>query len=383
MKRFLTIALAAATGLVIAGSASAAVQEGTYFAISSTGTSNVAAYSYGMSANGIQASRHNLGAMSNMFNTAGTSEVCVFCHTPHHTLTSTTPGHPSYAPAPIWNRQGNTAANYIGYGTTIGGSNITATQYGGVTLACLSCHDGVTTFDNIVNAPGSGLGANGFTYGAGHKQGWTEYDGTDLQGGTQPGGSMPTDITDNDIRLNIGAGANGNNATANNVDMSNDHPMSVCYSDSNQSGDGCNPGDTVKRASLRDRSTVIGDIDLSTGLATTNGALGVMGAAKAAELINNVGQNRWAVRGFISGGAADGAGANGAKISDLLRLGKVECSSCHDPHFKNRSNIDFTDATTDGGAGAGNTVSDDVDGLFLRRVGGNAGSGVCRTCHNK
>jgi len=316
-----------------------------------------------------------------MFNTNGTSEICVFCHTPHHTLTTTTPGHPSYAPAPIWNRK-SAATSFIGYGTTIGGSNITANAYGGVTLACLSCHDGVTTFDNIVNAPGSGLGKNGFVYGDASQQGWTMYDGTDLQGGTQPGGSMPTDITDNDIRLNLGAGANGNNVTAGNVDMSNDHPMSVCFSDGNQSTDGCNPGDTTKRASLRDRSTVIGDIDLSTGLSTTNGALANMAPARAAELLNNLAQNRWAVRGFISGTTAQ-AGSGAAKVADLLRLGKVECSSCHDPHFKNRSNVDFADATTDQGAGAGNPTDDAVDGLFLRRVGGNAGSGVCRTCHNK
>ncbi len=380
MKRFLTIALAATTGLVIAGSASAAtVQEGSYFKIQSTDAANVAAYSYGLAANGIQASRHNLGAMGFMYNTGGTSEICVFCHTPHHTLTATTAGH-SYAPAPIWNRQ-SMASNFIGYGTTIGGSFMGNNSYGGVTLACLSCHDGVTTFDNIVNAPGSGLGAN-FVYGAGSKQGWTMYDETALQAGTQPGGSMPTDIANSDIRLNIGAGASGNNVTAGNVDMSNDHPMSVCFSDGiTDAANGCN--DTTKRASLRDRSTVIGDIDLSTGLTTTNGALANMSATKAAELIANLGQNRWAVRGFISGGAADGAtGSGAARISDLLRLGKVECSSCHDPHFKNRSNVDFNDATP-GGMGNSAPTDDMVDGLFLRRVGGNAGSGVCRTCHNK
>ncbi len=400
MKRFLSVALAAGAGLVFAGSAFAitygtpgTVEEGTYFAIKSSDTANVAAYQAGMAANGIQAARHNLGAMSTQYNTTGTSEICVFCHTPHHTLTANSRGINSgsnyanksdYAPAPIWNRQ-SVATNFVAYGTTIGGSVVSSGQIGGVTLACLSCHDAQTTFDNLVNAPGSGLGGTfttgtGSNYGTAARQGWTFFDQTAFQFDSN-GGMMTNDTTDNDIRLNIGMGP-----TSGAVDLSNDHPMSICYSDGHQgdasaignNGLACNAGDTTKRASLRDRSDVIGDIDLATGLTTTNAALGTLGSAVAQELANNVSQNRWAVRGFISGGANDGV-TNGAKIGDLLRNGKVECSSCHDPHFKNRSNIDWKDATGGGDV----PTSDDVDGLFLRRVGGNAGSGVCRTCHNK
>ncbi|MBI5587425.1 MAG: hypothetical protein HY889_03555, partial [Deltaproteobacteria bacterium] len=81
-------------------------------------------------------------------------------------------------------------------------------------------------------------------------------------------------------------------------------------------------------------------------------------------------QNRWAIKGYIDGGTAT--------IADLLRNTKVECSSCHDPHFKNTS-WDEIEAV---GGYAGKDPSE-IDGLFLRRVGGNTGSGVCRTCHNK
>jgi hypothetical protein len=134
--------------------------------------------------------------------------------------------------------------------------------------------------------------------------------------------------------------------------------MSVLYSDGNV---GAGAPDTIKRASLRDRNTVISSIDLRTGLAlsTTN----------STELSANLSQNKWAINGFIS---------DTATISKLLRDNRVECTSCHDPHFKNLSNVDL-DNTTKSAYG----IVANNDGLFLRRVGGNAGSGVCRTCHDK
>jgi len=72
----------------------------------------------------------------------------------------------------------------------------------------------------------------------------------------------------------------------------------------------------------------------------------------------------------------------------------VQCTSCHDPHYKNQTNndpsvVDSYSRTTAGGwvLASVNIVSGPedglIDGLFLRRVGGNSNSGVCRTCHNK
>lgn len=90
----------------------------------------------------------------------------------------------------------------------------------------------------------------------------------------------------------------------------------------------------------------------------------------------NLAQNRWAVKGFIS---------DTATISDLLRNGKVECSSCHDPHFRNLSWDEAEPTWSDeGGLITYCTAGEDCsDGNFLRRIGGNTGSGVCRTCHEK
>ncbi|MBI2399528.1 MAG: hypothetical protein HYV23_00435, partial [Deltaproteobacteria bacterium] len=68
-----------------------------------------------------------------------------------------------------------------------------------------------------------------------------------------------------------------------------------------------------------------------------------------------------------------------ATIADLLRDSKVECSSCNDPHFNNKSWNEI-DATY---AAAETDQEPENNGLFLRRVGGNSGSGLCRTCHNK
>ena len=231
------------------------------------------------------------------------------------------------------------APAYSSYGSTIGGSNPSGTSIAisSVSQACLSCHDGITTFDNIVNAPGAGGIVAPSTPGA-YSQNWTFMkDGSPGGMSSMPGSSdylTQADINTNpDARLNIG------------TSLSNDHPMSIVY--------------MSDRASLRDPWTVIGTINLTKGL--QDSAVSAFGG--------NLLQNRWAVKGYIS---------DTVTIQDILRNGKVECSSCHDPHFKNTS----WDEIDNMGAYFALDPSE-FDGLFLRRVGGNTGSGVCRTCHNK
>lgn len=281
-------------------------------------------------AGGIVNSRHNLSSTGMHITTTTTSEVCVFCHSPHHTAT---------VAKPLWNKYIE-SANFTPY--TIYVAPITPVnppQW--ASLACLSCHDGVTTFDNLINAPGSG----GFVPG-GMDWGWTF---------TEMG--TPVDDFLTSPRLVIG------------TDLTDDHPFSIDYSDG-LLGLG-------KKASLRPRTTVISSIDLRTASANT-----------VANIPLSPGNNQWAVAGFIS---------NTAVIGDLLRGAAytVECSSCHDPHYKNRTNkeIDYTyNLLTHSDsfcAGDNDTPVDpacanaEVDGLFLRRVGGNSASGVCRTCHAK
>jgi hypothetical protein len=329
MKRFLAIALAASVSLVMAGSASAA--SGGTFAKAPN------AYAAGDAANGIGISRHNLGGFGKHVISAETTEICIFCHTPHHTNQTDGIG-------PLWNRKSDQLTTFTAYGDTIGGSSIGTVL--GPSLACLSCHDGVTTFDNLVNRPGKDLGstANTWTF----SEGGTDYLAlTNLT--TLPGyDDIPGDASTGDYALRhsgrLDIGGNGPNALAAGSGLSDDHPVGVAYA----------AVPTV--ASLRPTSTVISSIDLAYDLnATSIGSVDMT-------------QNLWAVAGFIS---------DTATIADLLRGGNVECGSCHDPHFSNASWEEVeTTWTSTGDIYEGN-------GLFLRRVQGNSGSGVCRTCHEK
>ncbi len=321
MKRFLTVALAAAIGITMASTAMA-----------------ISTYVPGDAANGVVGSRHNLGGLGQHLESMSTTGICVFCHTPHHTNNGSSAGSTAGL-APLWNRGTSSTSQFTAYGSTIAGNNVAPGDIGSVSLACLSCHDGVTTFDNLVNAPG----ADGVTAG-GSVQGWNFFDNMD---GSVLSPTSPTMTDMGEPRLVIG------------LDLSNDHPMSVVYYGSGDS-DG---HDTYGHASLRAKSTVISTIDLTTGLASS--ATTYDGG--------NLTKNIWAMNGFINSTAA---------ISDMLRgpqKNRVECSSCHDPHFSNKSynEVDATYST--------NMMMQEMmsDGLFLRRVGGNTGSGVCRTCHGK
>ena len=303
MKRFLTLAIATASiGFIAAGTASA---------------TTVSNYTAGSAATGIAQSRHNLGAFGAHLTSNGTTEICVFCHTPHHTS--------STGAGPLWNRGASVTA-FTAYTSTIAGTTPGAPGAG--SLACLSCHDGTTTLDNIANKPGkAGLGSAGI--GSSSDAGWYFFEDGMIEDDT-------LEMMD-DSRLAIGMDA----------DLSNDHPIGVTYY-----------GGT--KASLRQTSLTIAGISVSADLASSASSYDS----------NNLTQNRWAVNGFVS---------STASIADLLRDNKVECTSCHDPHFSNKSwtEIDATYST--------DPMEQEMmsDGMFLRRVGGNAGSGVCRTCHEK
>jgi predicted CXXCH cytochrome family protein len=123
-------------------------------------------------ADDISSTKHNLSTSApgtNAFRaTAGTGadQVCVFCHTPHSA---------DQSKGPLWNRAAASGAG----GWTMYNSSTLNMAAGvsaplGVSNACMSCHDGVTAFDVIVNAPGSG----NYTAG-GADRGWTFNGGND------------------------------------------------------------------------------------------------------------------------------------------------------------------------------------------------------------
>lgn len=79
-------------------------------------------------------------------------EICVFCHTPHAGRLDVGGGA-----APLWNRRIPFSASYTPYDSpNFDKAGITPGMPKGVSLACLSCHDGTIGFDSLVNAPGSG-----------------------------------------------------------------------------------------------------------------------------------------------------------------------------------------------------------------------------------
>lgn len=160
---------------------------------------------------GIAATKHNLSPSSTATNkvTAGTDELCVFCHTPHAADTS--------APVPLWNKALPAAGGYTTYATLNSGSiDGTILSVGSISLACLSCHDGAQAMDNIINAPGSG-GYNatgggapglGYTWAAGAR---VDLDGK-LTNAATTLAMLGTDLS-NDHPIGINYCGGGPNAT--------------------------------------------------------------------------------------------------------------------------------------------------------------------------
>lgn len=197
-------------------------------------------------------------------------EVCVYCHTPHGANTTVT--------LPLWNRtmKTNTYATYNQLGTS-SLTQVVSEVPGAASLSCLSCHDGTTAVDSIINMPGSG-----------------RYDPNQATGQSEAFLDSWTGITSrNHMALN-GAGClachapdtpTGSNATdfsvfAIGTDLKNDHPVGITFPTTNGTGTDFNtPGGTRGSAAFFD----------------------------------------------------DGDGIMETKE---LRVygGKVECASCHDPH---------------------------------------------------
>lgn len=194
-------------------------------------------------AGSISGSPHDLSANADLdSNTADNGEICVYCHTPHAANTA-------FTGAPLWNKA-TPGGTFTMYGSTIAGTATEATP-ASPSLACLSCHDGVSAIDSIVNAPGSGMNA---------VVGSNDINSLAIDYGGNIGGTPGT-------------------TTVGNPDLSNDHPVSIVY--------------TENTAGLRLKTTVL------TSLGDNAAWLGA------------------------------------TTIGDLLRgagSDQVECGSCHDPH---------------------------------------------------
>jgi predicted CXXCH cytochrome family protein len=138
-------------------------------------------------------------------------EVCVYCHAPHG----------GDASAPLWNRTMTTASFTMYSSSTIDTTIPNAPS--GVSLACLSCHDGTLAVDAIINMPGSGNTPSGVP---GDLDSWTP----------AASGHGKLSTTGNGF-LNCAVACHGGIVISGTdftpavlgTDLSNDHPISMTY----------------------------------------------------------------------------------------------------------------------------------------------------------
>jgi predicted CXXCH cytochrome family protein len=226
----------------------------------------------------IKDTKHNLGSTgtgNNKF--SGTAEICVFCHTPHGADTS--------AVVPLWNRTLASPSAYTTYDslgtTTLDGKTASV---GSVSIACLSCHDGVQSMSAVINAPGSGK-AGDAAWLAGS---WT---GTTVQGS---GSLAVTAIT------NLG------------TDLRNDHPIGIQYGGggfkaSTGAAGSSNDPDFIKPSFTTIGSTPIWWVDTEATASNTRQKTDMILYTRAA----------------------------GSYTGQTESEPFVECASCHDPHSTN------------------------------------------------
>jgi len=234
--------------------------------------------------------KHNLGSAGTGANlNSGTAEICVFCHTPY--------GNDSSAVVPLWNQARPVPASFTTY-DSLGTSTLEGkvAPVGSVSIACLSCHDGVTSMSAVINAPGSGI------VGDGSRQAGT------LIGANQIAGKIfAGQIT------NIGS------------DLRNDHPIGIQY------GGG---GITAAAPAAATR-----DVDFKPPSSQVIGSTRVWWVGTGGT--PNANRQKTDMTLYTR---APGSGYTGQTDSEPF----VECATCHDPH--NSTNSTFLRISNAGSA---------------------------------
>lgn len=205
-------------------------------------------------------------------------DVCVYCHTPHGANTTVN--------LPLWNRTMK-ATTYTTY-NQLGTSSLTqeVAQPGNNSLACLSCHDGQTAVDSIINMPGSGryLKSQETSQNNGFLDAWTNPRGQDavVHIGLKDGECLACHSPGAGI---VGAGAADFTVAAIGTDLRNDHPVGVTFPAQN------GPGTDFRTPS------------------------GIQGTASFFDVNGSGRMDSGDIRLYSTNGKA-----------------QVECASCHDPH---------------------------------------------------
>lgn len=160
----------------------------------------------------IRNTKHNLSSIppvgiERAVYTEQTTEICIFCHTPHGANTDA-----SGINAPLWNRNLSTA-RYILYdqvwSTSFEGYEKSPKPNAptGYSRLCLSCHDGTIALGSVVNPPGSGI----------------YYPPLDMiyPTGQAPAGGAGT--------MPVGSGVSTGDTRVIGTNLQNDHPVSFLY----------------------------------------------------------------------------------------------------------------------------------------------------------
>lgn len=286
----------------------------------------------------VTTTKHNLSASGSNNHTNATTDICVFCHTPH--------GGDQSVFAPIWNRTVSSSSVYTRY-SSLGRLTFDAKEapIGSVSIACLSCHDGTQAMNAVINSPGSD---SIYTVGTGSLTGVGGFSQTNMMStlNASDNGSTTGDI------IYLG------------TDLRNDHPISMQYG-----GGGISTSNTIGATKDLDFAQVLNTTGGYGTAATNNATISVsngpslVGQGIATGSVNYTTVNGGGPAWYVDTGTP-GYQATDFPLytrtdmtSDATAQPFVECGTCHDPHSANST--------------------------FLRLPGGNQGSQVCLTCHAK
>ena len=124
----------------------------------------LAAAAVGLTAGTIKGTKHDLSSTGPGAKT-NTTQVCVFCHTPHGSATA------ANQIIPLWNKTTSSSAGFTMYSSTTLQGTVDATPTG-ASMACFTCHDGTLAVGAMINLPndaatisytaGGGVNATGF-----------------------------------------------------------------------------------------------------------------------------------------------------------------------------------------------------------------------------
>jgi len=324
------------------------------------------------------------GIMNGVRNDYG--QVCVYCHTPHAAN--------STAAAPLWNRtiKAHTYATYDQLGTQL---TQVIGQPGPASLTCLSCHDGLTAVDSIINMPGSGMADNAqaTSQNTTFLDSWSGNAGGFAAAPSHAGLNSDDSTTNGFVEGNGTGVTNVTQGSANSVITNTGPPTPPAGGSVTLTG--CNPGIFGPPLNLLPVGyclytvTTPATLDPAAGclVCHADGGLAGFGGVIADFRILNIGTDLTNDHPIgITFPATTGAGTDwntpgGTKGTSLFfdndsngQMGKgeirtyngnVECASCHDPH-----------GVPSAGPGTEHNPT------FLR-VDNSDASAVCLTCHNK